>query len=172
MISCVKKINNFGVTWPLVQLKEKQSCNHFAKPEERPRVVFSRLHFYKTARVAVQLPLEALPCASVFAINQVLFGYLSPEKLFKIMKINIFWVDRTDISAKKEALVLDNRNIMTCRWLRLAGVYIRICIYTYIYSVYCFSPNLARAITSSAFIALEIKKLQCLRLVEIYRMTR
>ena len=63
----------------------------------------------------------------------------------------------------------------TCRYvsyLRLAGVYIRICIYTYIYSVYCFSPNLARVITSSAFIALEIKKLLCLGLVEIYRMTR
>ena len=54
------------------------------------------------------------------------------------------------------------------------SAYIRMCIYTYtyIYSVYCLSLNLARAITSPAVIALEIEKLVRLRLVDIYRMTR
>ena len=55
------------------------------------------------------------------------------------------------------------------------GVYIRCtqCTYmAYIYGVYCFSQNLKRVIISSAVTALEIEKYECLRLVEIYRMTR
>ena len=42
---------------------------------------------------------------------------------------------------------------------------------SYMYCVYCFLQNLKRVITSSAVTALEIKKYECLRLVEIYRMT-
>ena len=45
-------------------------------------------------------------------------------------------------------------------------------ILTTIYDVNCFSLNLARVITSSAAVASEMEKYECLPLVEIYRMTR
>ena len=39
-------------------------------------------------------------------LNTILFGFFDPELFCKMMKINIFWADLSDVSAKKEALRL------------------------------------------------------------------
>ena len=43
-------------------------------------------------------------------LHKIYFGYFYPERFLKIMKINAFRGDRTDISAKKEALACRGTN--------------------------------------------------------------
>ena len=49
-------------------------------------------------------------------LNKTFFGYFDPENIFQIIKINIFWGELTDNSAKKEALLARCRSIPVMPW--------------------------------------------------------
>ena len=59
-----------------------------------------------SASTLLPVHLQYYPVLLFSKLNKIFFGYLHPEFFFKIMKINNFQGDLTDISAKKEALVL------------------------------------------------------------------
>ena len=49
---------------------------------------------------------HVMPSASFFKIKYIFFGYFDPERIFLDNENKYFWGELTDISAKKEALVM------------------------------------------------------------------